>query len=60
MELKGSEFNIVLGSELARKLNLAIGDKVTLVAPQANITPAGILPRLKRFTLAGIFEVGMH
>ena len=59
-DLKGSEFNIVLGSELARKLNLAIGDKVTLVAPQANITPAGILPRLKRFTLAGIFEVGMH
>ena len=42
-DLKGSEFNIVLGSELARKLNLAIGDKVTLVEPQANITPAGCL-----------------
>jgi len=49
-----------LGSELARKLNLKIGDKVTLVAPQVNFTPAGILPRLKRFTLIGIFEVGMH
>tara|TARA_B100000959_G_scaffold106105_1_gene111943 strand:+ start:9572 stop:10723 length:1152 start_codon:yes stop_codon:yes gene_type:complete len=59
-DLKSTEFNIILGSELARKLNLKIGDKVTLVAPQVNFTPAGILPRLKRFTLIGIFEVGMH
>ena len=59
-DLKSTEFNIVLGAELARKLNLEIGDKVTLVAPQVNFTPAGILPRLKRFTLIGIFEVGMH
>ncbi len=59
-ELKAGGFNIVLGKELARKLGVAIGDKVTLVAPQANVTPAGILPRLKRFTLVGIFEVGMH
>ena len=59
-DLKSTEFNIILGAELARKLNLEIGDKVTLVAPQANFTPAGILPRLKRFTLIGIFEVGMH
>ena len=58
--LRDSEFNIILGSELARKLNLQVGDKVTLVAPQANVTPAGIVPRLKRFTLTGIFEVGMH
>ncbi len=58
--LRASEFNIILGSELARKLNLQVGDKVTLVAPQANVTPAGIVPRLKRFTLTGIFEVGMH
>ena len=58
--LKSTEFNIILGAELVRKLNLEIGDKVTLVAPQVNFTPAGILPRLKRFTLIGIFEVGMH
>ena len=58
--LRTTEFNIILGSELARKLNLEIGDKVTLVAPQANVTPAGVIPRLKRFTLTGIFEVGMH
>ena len=59
-DLKSTEFNIILGAELVRKLNLKIVDKVTLVAPQANFTPAGILPRLKRFTLIGIFEVGMH
>ena len=59
-DLKSTEFNVILGAELVRKLNLKIGDKVTLVVPQANFTPAGILPRLKRFTLIGIFEVGMH
>ena len=59
-DLQKGEFNIVLGKELARKLGVIVGDKVTLIAPQANVTPAGILPRLKRFTLVGIFEVGMH
>ena len=58
--LVAGEFDILLGKELARALGVTIGDKVTLIAPQANITPAGILPRLKRFTVAGIFEIGMH
>lgn len=58
--LQPGEFNIILGKELARSLAVATGDKVTLVAPQANVTPAGIMPRLKRFTVSGIFEVGMH
>ena len=58
--LQAGEFNIILGKELARALGVGPGDKVTLIAPQANVTPAGILPRLKRFTLSGIFEVGMH
>jgi lipoprotein-releasing system permease protein len=53
------EFGIVLGSELARALGARAGDKVTLIAPQGLVTPAGILPRLKQFTVAGIFEVGM-
>jgi len=53
------EFGIVLGSELARALGARDGDKVTLIAPQGLVTPAGILPRLKQFTLVGIFEVGM-
>ncbi len=52
-------FGIVLGSELARALGARDGDKVTLIAPQGLVTPAGILPRLKQFTVVGVFEVGM-
>jgi len=59
-DLRAGEFNIVMGVDLARGLGLRLGDKVTLVTPQANITPAGILPRLKRFTLVGVFRVGMY
>ena len=52
-------FNIVLGSELARALGVDVGDKVTIIAPQGVVTPAGVLPRLKSFTVSGLFEVGM-
>ena len=52
-------FNIVLGSELARALGVFVGDKVTLIAPQGVVTPAGVVPRLKTFTVSGLFEVGM-
>ncbi len=52
-------FNIVLGSELARALGVFVGDKVTVIAPQGVVTPAGVLPRLKTFTVSGLFEVGM-
>ncbi|MGK0296522.1 MAG: lipoprotein-releasing system permease protein [Gammaproteobacteria bacterium] len=58
--LQPGEFGIVLGSELSRILGVIIGDKITVVAPTANATPAGIIPRLKQFTLVGIFEIGMH
>src|SRR5436189_1733600 len=53
------EFGIVLGSELARALGARDGDKVTLIAPQGLVTPAGVIPRLKQFTVVGVFEVGM-
>jgi lipoprotein-releasing system permease protein len=53
-------FGIVLGKELALRLGVWVGDKVTLITPQATVTPAGILPRLKRFTVVGVFEVGMY
>lgn len=56
--LKSGEFNIVLGKELARSLHVLVGDKVTMIAPQGQITPAGVLPRLKQFTVGGIFEAG--
>lgn len=57
-ELQPGSFNIILGSGLARKLGLAVGDKVTMVMPEAAVTPAGVIPRFKRFTLAGTFRVG--
>ena len=57
--LQPGSFNIILGSELASTLGVDIGDKITLITPSANVSPAGILPRLKRFTVAGVFEVGM-
>ncbi len=59
-DLKPGAYKILLGAALARALRAEVGDKITLVVPQATATPAGILPRLKRFTLAGVFEIGMH
>ncbi|MDD5247748.1 MAG: lipoprotein-releasing ABC transporter permease subunit [Rhodocyclaceae bacterium] len=58
-QLKPGEFGIVLGMELARALQVDVGDKVTLIAPQGLVTPAAVLPRLKQFKVVGIFEVGM-
>jgi lipoprotein-releasing system permease protein len=58
-DLEPGGFRIVLGSELAHALGAYPGDKVVLIAPQGQVTPAGILPRLKQFTVSGVFEVGM-
>jgi lipoprotein-releasing system permease protein len=55
--LRPGEFNVILGNGLAGALGARVGDKVTVVAPKATPTPAGILPRLRRFTVTGIFEV---
>lgn len=59
-DLVPGQYNIILGKALASTLNAALGDKITLIIPQANITPAGILPRMKRFRVVGIFETGTH
>lgn len=56
--LEAGSFNIILGEILARRLNLVAGDKVTLMLPEATLSPAGILPRIKRLTVSGIFSVG--
>ncbi|MGE5651325.1 MAG: lipoprotein-releasing ABC transporter permease subunit [Bacillota bacterium] len=56
--LQPGEFNIILGKELARGLHVEVGDKVTMIAPQGQVTPAGVLPRLKQFTVGAIFEAG--
>ncbi len=58
LESKG--FGIILGSELARYLRVGVGDRVTVITPHVTPTPAGILPRLRRFTVIGLFEVGMY
>jgi lipoprotein-releasing system permease protein len=58
--LRAGEYGIVLGSEMAIALGVATGDSVTVVSPQINIGPTGLLPRLRRFTVVGIFEVGMY
>jgi len=57
-DLKANHFGIILGKSLADKLGLERGDKVTVLIPQATVTPAGIQPRLKRFTVVGIFDAG--
>jgi lipoprotein-releasing system permease protein len=58
--LQPGEFGIVLGAELARALTVRLGDTVVLIAPQGQVTPAGILPRLRQFRIVGVFEVGMY
>ncbi|TBV07133.1 lipoprotein-releasing ABC transporter permease subunit [Phytopseudomonas dryadis] len=57
-DLQPGTFGIVIGDKAAEKLGVGIGDKVTFVAPEVTVTPAGMFPRLKRFTVVGIFHVG--
>jgi lipoprotein-releasing system permease protein len=60
-DLVPGAFGIILGKDLALALgNPAIGDKITVITPQATVTPAGIVPRLKRFELVGLFDSGMY
>ncbi|MGB5727288.1 MAG: lipoprotein-releasing ABC transporter permease subunit [Thiogranum sp.] len=59
-DLQAGEYHIILGNELAYSLGAQVGDQVTMVTPQANFSPAGILPRLRRFRVTGIFDVGMY
>jgi lipoprotein-releasing system permease protein len=59
-DLKAGDFGIVLGKDLAYTLGAGLGDRVMLITPQAMVTPVGFLPRLKRFTVVGVFDVGMY
>ncbi|HEV7803007.1 MAG TPA: lipoprotein-releasing ABC transporter permease subunit [Burkholderiales bacterium] len=58
--LKPGQFNVVLGDALARQLGVIPGDVIVLVAPQGQVTPAGIIPRLRQFTVTGTFNVGHY
>ena len=57
-DLEPGEFGMVIGDKAAAKLGVGLGDKITFVAPEVTVTPAGMFPRLKRFTVVGIFHVG--
>ena len=59
-QLQPGAFRVVLGLELARQLGVRVGDVVTLVAPSGQVTPAGVLPRLKQMTVAGLFHSGHY
>jgi lipoprotein-releasing system permease protein len=59
-KLVPGSWNIVLGAELARSLGVSVGDQVTVIAPGAQVTPAGALPRLKSFNVVGVFSVGHY
>lgn len=57
-QLKPNQFGMIIGQNLALDLGLTIGDSVTLITPSENFTPLGIMPKMKRFTIVGIFHVG--
>ena len=57
-DLLPGEFGIILGTDLARGLRVQVGERVTLIAPQGQVTPAGLVPRIKQFRVVGIFSVG--
>ena len=59
-QLKTGEWNVVLGGELARLLGVRVGDKVTIASPGGQVTPAGVVPRLKQFNVVGTFEAGHY
>jgi len=58
--LEPNKFNILIGVDIARTFSLSVGDKITVMSSQSNYSPAGMIPRLKRFVVSGIFEIGMH
>jgi len=59
-DLQPGRYNIVLGVELAEALQLSVGDKVTVTLAEGRVTPAGVLPRTRRFTVSGLYRVGMY
>jgi len=58
--LVAGEFGIILGAEMARAMDVGVGDKVTLAAPEGQVTPAGLIPRFRQFTVVGIFSSGHY
>ena len=59
-DLERTPFGVVIGRELAQSLGVRLGDRLTLITPQPSVTPAGLVPRLKRFVITGVFEFGLQ
>jgi lipoprotein-releasing system permease protein len=59
-DLAPGAFGIVLGSEIARSFGVGPGDKVTMIVPEGQVTPAGVMPRFRQFTVTGVFESGHY
>jgi len=59
-DLEPGKYRIILGSALAAQLGVQVGQSVVLMAPEGSATPAGFAPRMRRFTVSGIFESGMY
>jgi len=53
-------YGIILGKDLAMAMGVSTGDKITLITPHVSPTPAGVMPRLKRLNVVGVFEIGMY
>ena len=58
--LQPGSYRIILGSALARELDVGVGSSLVLIAPEGTATPSGIMPRMRRFEVAGLFESGMY
>lgn len=58
--VRPGKFEILIGVDLARYFALGVGDKISMISSQANFSPVGMLPRIKQFTVAGIFDAGMY
>jgi lipoprotein-releasing system permease protein len=59
-DLKEGSFGIILGKDLALSMGVTTGDKITMITPYVSPTPAGVIPRLKRLNVVGVFEIGMY
>ncbi|HKT71959.1 MAG TPA: lipoprotein-releasing ABC transporter permease subunit [Steroidobacteraceae bacterium] len=59
-DLQSGSYRVILGSALARELHARVGDSVVLIAPEGTATPTGVVPRMRRFRISGLFESGMY
>ena len=59
-DLEGGKYRVIIGEQLSRLLSANVGSKITMMAPQGKSTPAGLIPRMRRFEVVGIFNIGMY